>query len=44
MTPGLRGVDIGATIVAALILFRHRGNVDAAAVAHGARRSGGLGA
>jgi glycerol-3-phosphate acyltransferase PlsY len=26
-TPGLRAVDIGATIVAALILFRHRGNV-----------------
>ncbi len=26
MTPGRRGVDIGATIVAALILFRHRGN------------------
>lgn len=25
--PGLRSVDIGATIVAALILFRHRGNV-----------------
>lgn len=25
--PGLRAVDIGATIVAALILFRHRGNV-----------------
>lgn len=27
MTPGLRAVDIGATIVAVLILFRHRGNV-----------------
>jgi glycerol-3-phosphate acyltransferase PlsY len=27
MTPGLRSVDIGATIVAALILFRHRGNM-----------------
>ena len=26
-TPGLRAVDIGATVVAALILFRHRGNV-----------------
>lgn len=26
MTPGRRAVDIGATIVAALILFRHRGN------------------
>jgi glycerol-3-phosphate acyltransferase PlsY len=26
LTPGLRAVDIGATIVAALILFRHRGN------------------
>ena len=26
-TPGLRAVDIGATIVAALILFRHRGNM-----------------
>ena len=26
-TPGLRSVDIGATLVAALILFRHRGNV-----------------
>jgi glycerol-3-phosphate acyltransferase PlsY len=25
--PGLRSVDIGATLVAALILFRHRGNV-----------------
>jgi acyl phosphate:glycerol-3-phosphate acyltransferase len=25
--PGLRAVDIGATIVAALILFRHRGNM-----------------
>ena len=25
--PGLRSVDIGATIVAALILFRHRGNI-----------------
>jgi glycerol-3-phosphate acyltransferase PlsY len=24
--PGLRSVDIGATLVAALILFRHRGN------------------
>jgi glycerol-3-phosphate acyltransferase PlsY len=27
MTPGLRSVDIGTTIVAALILFRHRGNI-----------------
>lgn len=27
LMPGLRAVDIGATIVAALILFRHRGNV-----------------
>jgi acyl phosphate:glycerol-3-phosphate acyltransferase len=27
LTPGLRAVDIGATIVAALILFRHRGNI-----------------
>ena len=26
-TPGRRPVDIGATVVAALILFRHRGNV-----------------
>jgi len=26
-TPGLRAVDIGATLVAILILFRHRGNV-----------------
>ena len=26
LTPGLPAVDIGATIVAALILFRHRGN------------------
>lgn len=26
-TPGLRSIDIGATIVAALILFRHRGNI-----------------
>ena len=26
-TPGFRAVDIGATIVAALILFRHRGNM-----------------
>ena len=26
LMPGLRAVDIGATIVAALILFRHRGN------------------
>lgn len=25
--PGLRAVDTGATIVAALILFRHRGNI-----------------
>ena len=25
-TPGLRAVDVGATIVAVLILFRHRGN------------------
>jgi len=27
LTPGLPAVDIGATIVAALVLFRHRGNV-----------------
>lgn len=27
LMPGLRAVDIGATIVAALILFRHRGNI-----------------
>jgi len=27
LSPGPRGVDIGATAVAALILFRHRGNV-----------------
>ena len=27
LTPGLRAVDVGATIVAALILFRHRGNI-----------------
>ena len=27
ITPGLRALDIGATIVAALILFRHRGNM-----------------
>jgi glycerol-3-phosphate acyltransferase PlsY len=27
MTPGLRAVDIATTIVAMLILFRHRGNV-----------------
>ena len=27
LRPGLREVDIGATIVAALILFRHRGNM-----------------
>jgi acyl phosphate:glycerol-3-phosphate acyltransferase len=26
MTPGRRAVDIGATLVAVLILFRHRGN------------------
>lgn len=26
-TPGLRAIDIGATLVAALILFRHRGNM-----------------
>jgi glycerol-3-phosphate acyltransferase PlsY len=26
-TPGLRSVDVGATIVAALIVFRHRGNI-----------------
>ena len=26
-TPGRRAVDIGATLVAALILFRHRGNI-----------------
>ena len=27
LRPGFRAVDIGATIVAALILFRHRGNM-----------------
>lgn len=27
VTPGLRAVDIGVTIVSALILFRHRGNM-----------------
>jgi glycerol-3-phosphate acyltransferase PlsY len=27
LTPGLRAVDIGATIVSLLILFRHRGNM-----------------
>ena len=27
MTPGLRAVDIGATVAAALVLFRHRGNM-----------------
>lgn len=27
LTPGLRAVDIGATIASALILFRHRGNM-----------------
>lgn len=27
LTPGRRAVDIGATIAAALILFRHRGNM-----------------
>jgi hypothetical protein len=27
MTPGLRAVDIGATVVSVLILFRHRGNM-----------------
>jgi glycerol-3-phosphate acyltransferase PlsY len=27
LTPGLRAVDIGATVVAGLILFRHRGNI-----------------
>ena len=27
ITPGRRAIDIGATIVAALILFRHRGNI-----------------
>lgn len=27
LTPGLRTVDIGATVVAVLILFRHRGNM-----------------
>lgn len=27
LSPGLRAVDIGATIVAVLILFRHRGNM-----------------
>jgi glycerol-3-phosphate acyltransferase PlsY len=27
MTPGLRSIDIATTIVAVLILFRHRGNI-----------------
>lgn len=27
LTPGVRAVDIGTTVVAALILFRHRGNI-----------------
>jgi glycerol-3-phosphate acyltransferase PlsY len=27
LTPGLPAVDIGATIIAALVLFRHRGNM-----------------
>jgi acyl phosphate:glycerol-3-phosphate acyltransferase len=27
LTPGLRAVDVAATIVSALILFRHRGNM-----------------
>ncbi len=27
MIPGLRAVDIATTLVAALILFRHRGNI-----------------
>lgn len=27
LTPGLRAIDIGATVAAALILFRHRGNM-----------------
>jgi acyl phosphate:glycerol-3-phosphate acyltransferase len=27
LTPGGRAIDIGATVVAALILFRHRGNL-----------------
>jgi glycerol-3-phosphate acyltransferase PlsY len=27
LTPGRRAVDVGATMVAALILFRHRGNM-----------------
>jgi glycerol-3-phosphate acyltransferase PlsY len=27
LTPGLRALDVGTTIVAALILFRHRGNI-----------------
>ena len=27
LTPGRRAVDVGATIVATLILFRHRGNI-----------------
>ncbi len=27
LTPGLRAIDVGATIAAALILFRHRGNM-----------------
>jgi glycerol-3-phosphate acyltransferase PlsY len=27
MTPGLRAIDIATTVVAALILFRHRGNI-----------------
>lgn len=27
LTPGLRAVDVGATLVSILILFRHRGNI-----------------
>ncbi len=27
LTPGRRAVDVGTTIVAALVLFRHRGNI-----------------
>ena len=40
LTPGLRAVDIGATIVAALILFRHRGNMVRLWSRHRARASG----
>ena len=48
-TPGLRAIDIGATIVAALILFRHRDNIKrllahterALPPRHALRRTGG---